>query len=602
MNKAAHSLIQKVKRRTTWGLSIRIFQIAIFVLIFYFLAPFIKISLYNLPQADDFCSSLVKYEEYFRAVLNWYQNTNGRYFNALVVSLPFWYQISVYKLIFFVFSIIYILSISGLIKIFLSNLKIYENILVSLFLYLLFLIFTPKISSSFYWFSGITAYLFSFTLFIFLTVYFIRFFLIIESFSLSRKLGLCLLIIMAVGSHEITMVFVIILAGLFFLNSMKTRYKIRETLFYLTVALLSSMFVVFSPGTKNRSEKYEDRESIFQIGRETINDTYAYILHALKSEEFFIFSILALVFLYIVVPRNKKLFNIRPEISLFFVMMSIIVIAFIFNYSTGNYNPLAKHRYTNILYYYSSFTYLVFLYSVVVWIKSKFRVSIPFGAQIFLFSFVMFIQLLLIYNTTNFNNARWVLNNNVIQNYNSEWLARKNFVEAYQDNNEIIYVPNYNFFPVVLLFDDLTDDDQNWKNQCYSDNFRLKRPIITNTDNFFTWLKRNTNFETELIDQNLHLVYISSFEAKKYHLPIISNQLFINYDGKEDAGYYVKVISKDTTDLSIVIRTEVLFFNSEIQKATKIIDIPDSKNFKVELYGITRDSVITELLKTVALN
>ena len=61
-------------------------------------------------------------------------------------------------------------------------------------------------------------------------------------------------------------------------------------------------------------------------------------------------------------------------------------------------------------------------------------------------------------------------------NYNLELKNRYKIIQ--NNSNDILYVPALIFKPTTIFFGDISSNSEDWKNQCYSNYWKLKSIVI----------------------------------------------------------------------------------------------------------------------------
>lgn len=222
------------------------------------LGPFLYISRYAFWSTDDFCRVHSTWGTLWKNFLNWYTNHNGRYTNAILSHLPV-YDYPFYQLAsglsILLFGTSLFLLLNSLFRYFKMQIKTRELLLVSLFIYLLIIGQLPSIAEFFYWYAGMTSYLIS------LTIFNLMLFLLIDFEKGKRRFWIYsgLLIILGNGNNEILMVIINFLIFSFLVFESRKKGKIDIKILLLNfVSWISSLFVILSPGSRERREHYPE--------------------------------------------------------------------------------------------------------------------------------------------------------------------------------------------------------------------------------------------------------------------------------------------------------------------------------------------------------
>ena len=335
------------------------------ILLILFLAPFLFLSGFIHLSVDDFCRYDASWEDLFVNIGLWLKTHNGRYTNAILSFLPVykiqWYRlISFFSIIFFLISIY--LFVSGLFK------RIFSNDYNSL-KFLLFVLFAihlinqlPAIGEFFYWYAGITAYMYSSIAIVFLFLA-----MLYSEKIINKYLLIPILTIFAIGNNE----FALVVTNIMVLSFLYYQFKLYKRLDYYLVFLLIIMVtadisVILSEGSAARLGSYDINRDLLKSLYNALYSSVVFWIRTLVSFNSLLFWLASLILM----NRFKSSINRNRELLIFIILAFLIIWAlfFVAYYSLGEFNS-GKGRIGNYL----SLT-LNFLIFVILALLPKFKI------------------------------------------------------------------------------------------------------------------------------------------------------------------------------------------------------------------------------------
>lgn len=239
--------------------------------ILFLLLPFLVISIYNHPSADDYSyTNFGNRVEFWTAQIDNYYNWTGRYMaTALLTVNPIDYtNLTFYRVLPVLLIISFSLSIYIFLKLLLTNTTNKDKGLLGFLIIFLYFYNAPNISEAFYWMpSSVTYQLASIlTLLFFSTVIHLLRIRNQRMKYIYTLLGslLCLSII---GLNETSMIILcVILTSLFLINFYLTKSPNLSLLFLICITIAASVFVIAAPGNLVRmAEKPEKFQLLFSV-------------------------------------------------------------------------------------------------------------------------------------------------------------------------------------------------------------------------------------------------------------------------------------------------------------------------------------------------
>ncbi len=433
--------------------------------------PFIIISFFNNPTADDFCYNCKSRDlGFWNAQLSWYNDWSGRYFSSAILSIKPLVSDSflIYKLIPVLLLISLFISIYYLSSLLLVNLKKRDFFILTFFILVMYLIQMPSISQGLYWLAGSITYQLSNILAILLFCFLIK---LIET---NERKYLILSIIFAffvIGSNEASMLLISFLIGVIFIFKSFQQKRINFSILILLIfVVIFSAIVIKSPGNAIRASYYPNKNQIFYAIYKSILAVKSYLGIWLP----FIIVFTFLFFDYFnkkIEIRTSKIFNVNP-IIVFLIVFSIPFIGFFTGYwSVGRTPPF---RTINIIYFYFLIGLIYLIFVIFFKLKQNKNDFINYSKWVkYSLFIIIFIQL---GQENNIRTAYSDLFSGKAYNYDLELKSRYKIIQ--NSSNDILYVPALTFKPTTIFCGDITNDSKDWRNQCY-DSYYKPINIIT---------------------------------------------------------------------------------------------------------------------------
>jgi hypothetical protein len=318
--------------------------------------PFVLLSLYIHPVADDFDAALRGGNIFLKNQINYYLNWNGRYaanpyvfFTSLHVG-----NIILYKLYPVILISLLIVSLYFFLhNIFGEGMKKIEKITLASLVVFLFLNVLPHQPEALYWFTGSVTYVFPFILFLIYITLLVRYFK--KAFLLNRKTHAALMIFLLFylcGFNEVMTVMLLMGHLLFSIVWIMNKAEKRSVvLVLLLVALCGMIIMVTAPGNAVRGSNFPLRHqfshSVIYSMLQTIRFSGTWILSP---------AVLLATLFYMPITKKLKLpesFRIHPIISTLALFGIIFCCVFPAYWSTG---ILGQHRTVNA----ACFTFILF--------------------------------------------------------------------------------------------------------------------------------------------------------------------------------------------------------------------------------------------------
>lgn len=433
--------------------------------------PFIIISFFNNPSADDFCFNCKSRDlGFWNAQLSWYNDWIGRYFSSAVLSIKPLVSNSflIYKIIPVILLTSLFTSIYYLSSLLFVNLKKKDFFILTFFILTLYLIQMPSISQGFYWLAGSITYQLSNILAILL------FYFLIKLIETNERKYLILSIIFAffvIGSNEASMLLISFLIGVIFIFKSIQQKKINFSILILLIfVIIFSAIVIKSPGNAIRASNYINKNQIFYAIYKSILAVKSYLGIWLP----FIIVFTFIFFDYFnkkIEIKTSKIFKVNP-IIVFLIVFSIPFIGFFTGYwSIGRTPPF---RTINVIYFYFLIGLIYLAFVLFFKLKQSNDNFITFSKWVkYSLFIIIFIQL---GQENNIRTAYSDLFSGKASNYDLELRNRYKIIQ--NSSNDILHVPELTSTPTTIFCGDISRNSEDWENQCYSNYWKLKSIVI----------------------------------------------------------------------------------------------------------------------------
>lgn len=442
--------------------------------------PFIVISFFSYPSADDYCRILPEGASYFKRVIAWYNNHNGRFSNAILGYLQVYNPI-----IYWIFPILSMLSVWGGLHYFFKELfkafklEIKQIKIVSISFFAFFMLTIPHHSELFYWYATATAYGLSFGILLLLMGLFLK---LIHRASWTISFLIGSLIFIVNGNHEMIMMACNLLSGLLLLYALlkKDKTLIFQALTILAFSFGSSLMVILSPGSLHRQDLEDtNQRSIVEALMLAISfggtKIYQFIVSVPKITFILCFSVLLLK----LNQKNKadKAQTINSTILFIISALFLIGIALVPCYALGE-------RFTNSRRIINLYQLLIAVVFVINWINFIYRSSLIEklnSKHIFPIAFALFACFSLFRNPSYTNVIADLVQGKALA-YRTSLTNRELLVQ--KTDQEHLIVP-HNPKAITISKLELKPFPKHWVNSCYRDMLNIwnktsVRTIVSN--------------------------------------------------------------------------------------------------------------------------
>lgn len=428
--------------------------------------PFIIISIFNNPSADDFCyNNYTRDLGYLNTQVEAYTNWTGRYFATAIISCKVFLSGSflIYKafpiflLIFFCQSIYHLCSST-----FISLSK--RNRLVLTFLItILYLLQMESTSEGFYWLAGSVTYQLSIILSIFLFSSLIK----LLATSQNRYLLYSILFsLVVIGLNEIAMMYIgLIIGTIFFYHFFSKKAINYKILLLLLFICICAVFVVLSPGSAARANTYPGNQQVIYSILKTLNSFKTNIGNWLPS----ILIAFLLFFEHFQkenVQINSKIFDVKLVIP-FLIVTSFPLIGVFPIYYSLKWVPA---RSINLIYFFFLIGLLYLTFVLFFKLQKTKAEFLTFSKWVKIFLIVL--VLIRLGGKNNIRTAYADLLTGKAYSYDQS--LKKRYETILENKSQQIVVPKLENLPKTIHFEDIREDSNHWINQCYESYFQVQ--------------------------------------------------------------------------------------------------------------------------------
>ena len=455
-------------------------RIVLFLLILSIL-PYLFISIYTNPGADDFMYGyLGKKDPLIKNLLYQYHFWSGRYTaNIFVLTGPLSFNsLVIYKIIPIILIMLTISGFSFMLKSIIGKgITTLDNYIISISLGLLYLHQMPTIGEGFYWYTGSVTYQLGN---IFAIIYLSLLFRLSEkNYLLSNKIiHLALtssIALVAIGFNEVLMILILLFSLLVLCISVykKSNFKIWAAYFIFICACFAAISIL-APGNYVRGSFYPEKHQFFHSLLYSIAQTGRFFLIWTSSAPLFIMSVIFYYFnkkLSASVPIFSASFYLHPIVStclLFFIIFASVFPAY---WVTG---ILGQHRTLNIAYF---FFIILWFINLNVWFNF-FKQKLNYQQTLSLKSIYFLVLITLgcfLFAKNGFDCCSDIITGRA-RSYDTQMKKRYSIVEESKDT--IFFSPIIDP-PRSFHVYDITNDHHSWFNTCWALYFNCEnKPVI----------------------------------------------------------------------------------------------------------------------------
>lgn len=434
-----------------------------------FIAPFVYIIRYANLSADDFCRATPVVGKYWKNIIEWYLHHNGRYTNAFFSFLPV-YDSQIYKLVLTLSSVLLGIAICFFVR---KTFKYYnlqiswtDVFFITVLFYIGLIICLPSPYEFFYWYAGTSAYMYSLILLLFLLGILFN-----SKMKYTHNIFFaCLLIVLINGNNEIL---IPLINFILLLKLVKTSVEYKKKLNYKyllfnAVSWISSLVVIFSPGSTNRQSSYPDGgDVLFSIKAAVLSSGMFTLKKMLEFPNVILYLGLFIFFLQI---KNKALksLTINPLLLAAVSFIGLSSVFFVPYYATGYLN-VNQGRIGNMI----QGVFWILLFINIVNISLYVKRFIFKKASVYNYLPLVIIVIFLIhigFLNQNFNNLLSDFKNADFKRYERDMVEREtNIKEAEEQCLKVHKISG----TLIMKYSDISTKGNDWTNRCYTSSMNI---------------------------------------------------------------------------------------------------------------------------------
>ena len=435
--------------------------------------------MYNHPSVDDdFCFAYMTRDYgFWKAQKFYYEGWSGRYISNMIFHATplafgnFWFVKAMPFLIFgFLFHAIY--TFIGEV---LKPLSVSSQTTLTITFLSIFVIFSPSIIDTFYWYSSVFIFPTSFGFFLYLIVVILRFYQPqYQRIRLLIALLAATLTFFIIGSNEVMMVFVLGFLGIVwgYILLFKRRF---DTLFFalMLIGLYFAYFwVLQAKGNQVR-----------MVGGNVLGGAIATsLLNALKSTITVILNWSVLLFVFSLIysryflQRNYRsspsnIFNVNAWIAILGLVVLIFLMFFVIHYGNDMGVP---DRVKNVIFA----IFLVGFFYIITVLHFKYPVDSVrrYNDWIVYSVFSIIVLMNVLYYGKNLKTMYADIRLGIAKRYDQEMTQR--YTKIRESKSDTVYVAPLKNVPKSLCFDDIKTTEKHLWNKCYATYFEKKVIIL----------------------------------------------------------------------------------------------------------------------------
>jgi hypothetical protein len=432
--------------------------------------PFILLSLYDHPSADDYgFTHIVKYFGFFEFQKFIYMYHQGRFSSNFIFSInPLVYDsFTFYKVLPVILLMLFFIAVFIFIRALFRNfLSIFQSIVASLFFSALYLNIIPNPSETIYWMTGSLIYFLPCILLLLFLSLIVK---LLSANSISITIIACIIAPVLQGFNEVIMLYAIAIVFFIFQFQIKNKSLKIKLAWVLIILVVSAIIEIIAPGNYERMTIYGNAENIhYSVITSLISFAKLLLIH-FSNPSFLIISLLSILFFQKI--KNKSVCQysvcVNPWTILVFIILIFIAVFFPVAYGTGYKPPL---RIYNTLSLPFMITWFYFLFIFVG--RYNFNLAVSIKRQTVLF---IVAAILLFFNISKDPGKSDIAIGNIFTAWNDLFFKARSYDKqlnmryeqialAKNSSNTNVVVDSLNCIPRTLYFIDIGKDSSSWVN------------------------------------------------------------------------------------------------------------------------------------------
>jgi hypothetical protein len=452
---------------------------ALWLLFFITVVPIGILAMYNHPSVDDdYCFAYMTRDYgFWEAQKLYYEGWSGRYISNMIFHATplafgvFWFvKVMPFLILGYLFHAIY--TFIGEV---LNPTKSNRLLLTATFLSI-FIIFSPSIVDTFYWYSSVFIFPTSFGFFLYFVVVVLRYYQPqYQHIKLPIAFLAATLVFFIVGSNEVMMVFIIGFCGAVwgYILLFKRRF---DTLFFalMLIGLYFAYFwVVQAKGNQVRLVGGNVLGGAILLS--VTNALKSTFLNCFKwSGQLLYLGILYPLFLHKFMPqRPANIFKINIWIAILALLTLVFFMFFVIHYGNDMGVP---DRVKNVIF--GVYLTGAFYIGTIIYYDYPFKSHIKDGfGKWWVVGIMSGLMLAIIYtNSPNIRTMYADIRLGIAKRYDQEMTQR--YTQIRESKNDTIYVAPLKNIPKSLCFDEIKTNENHLWNKCYATYFEKKVIIL----------------------------------------------------------------------------------------------------------------------------
>ncbi len=453
--------------------------------------PFLLLSFYCHPSADDFIlSKLALKMDSFDYVSYMFNNWSGRYFgNFLTTINPLVFNnLFIYKLVPIILLILLFLALFSLIKESLRRyINLQQSLIITSIIYVIYLDVLPDMAEGIYWYSSSTYYFTGGIFLLFLITFFLKIPNLNNFFKKFISIIICIiLLVFIVGSNEIHTFLVFEFIILFIIAKLFFKKKLKLTEIVILLVLIGvSIIAISAPGNFRRLGFLHNHFNFNYTFLNSFKSTSFLIGHHIQNIPFIVVSILTIPIISEFLHRENSLkikFKINP---IFTILISILIITSLYfpvYFALGSDPPWRIHNSISLV-----FIFLWFLNIIIIikYLNDK-KITIHPTPK-YLTTILIIVAFLFVFIDFHIKDPREGIKfkGNIAHayydlffkasDYNKEINKRYLLIQkAKEENQNLLEVEKIKNIPLTIFYRDLSEDPEHRINVGFANYYGIK--------------------------------------------------------------------------------------------------------------------------------
>lgn len=444
------------------------------------LVPFLYISQFNHPSADDYCFTVkAQNEGVWGAQKILFTNWSGRFFSTLITTLGPLYYNSFYLVKVFPVAVLFLafFSFYKLVEVLYQyNLQIKHLITFSLSFLVLFLLGVNNLPEGLYSYTASLPYILPFIFFILLITLLLK--QVLRPLSNMERTLKYLFLVFIIGSNETAAVLMIFFSTSLFIFSLATTKKVNKNLLmFWAISLIITGLVLSSPGFWLNTENPVVSNVSFKdlVVKGFVMTKENVMVWIFKSPLLF-FSFVLILFSRKKTTQLHFLKSIHP---IFYLLGSflLMVLLHVFSFYTIDYDH--PTRLSVMLFGFFLVVWFFILQETVVYYQNNHLFLYDFlqkhclqniSKRQFLNAAFIGITVFVLLSSNNLRTVVYETLSGYLSIYDRENEIRYKMIEELEDTDLI----QFTIRPKSLYLEDITTEKDAWQNNCYGYYYKMK--------------------------------------------------------------------------------------------------------------------------------